>query len=142
MSEVVNLNALALLIGQRLRELATRQGRIPFWRGDLRKSIYVRLVGPGMAAVGSNLSYARAVHDGRPQVIIRPKRKKALYWRGAEHPVRKVVQPPRKGKPFFRWALEDLQRQGFDFLKAPLRQQIQTRLTETIPRKIVIHFSF
>jgi hypothetical protein len=74
-------------------------------------------------------------------VTIRPKRKKALFWPGAKHPVKKVTQPPRKGKPFFRWAIEDLQRSGFDFLKEPLMKQIKNSMAEAIPKKIVIHVS-
>jgi hypothetical protein len=135
---MIDLSKIALLVAERLRELATRQGIIPFWRGDLRKSIYAKLIGPGTAAVGSNLPYARAVHDGRPAVTIRPKRKKALFWRGAAHPVKKVVQPPRKGKPFFRWAMADMQRGGFDFLLPHVEKQIDQRLKDVLPMKIEI----
>lgn len=143
MSEAVNVNALVLLLAERLRDLAARQGGIPFRTGFLRKSVAdsVRLAGRGVAAVGSNLPYARAVHDGRPRLTIRPRRKKALSWPEAKHPVKKVVQPPREGKPFFREALAEMRREGFDWLKAPLMKQIERNLAEAFPKKIVVHVS-
>ena len=56
--------------------------------------------------VGTNKVYARAVHEGRKALLIQPKRKRALYWNGARHPVRKVFQKKREGKPFFRSAID------------------------------------
>lgn len=68
----IDITKQALRIAERLRDKATEQGRIPFDRGDLRKSIKAYRLGAGKAAVGSVLPYARAVHDGRGRVIIIP----------------------------------------------------------------------
>ena len=73
--------------------------------GELRKSIHVSLVDGG-AMVGTNKVYARAVHEGRKAVMIRTRRKRALFWNGARHPVRKVFQKKREGRPFFRDAMD------------------------------------
>lgn len=104
----INTRRLLRQLAERLREIATRQGNVPFKTGDLRKSIIVAEVTDQQALVGSNLPYARAVHDGRPALTIRPKKKRALFWPGAAHPVRVVHQPARKGNPFLVRALQQL----------------------------------
>jgi len=53
--------------------------------------------------VGPNLSvtpYAWFVHFGTRPYTIFPKTKKALYWKGALHPVRKVNHPGIRANPF------------------------------------------
>ena len=62
--------------------------------GRLRASITHR-AGRDEVLVGTNVVYA-AIHQfgGRtPARTIRPKRKKALYWPGARHPVKQVRHP-------------------------------------------------
>ena len=60
----------------------------------LRQSI-TRHVREDAVAVGTNVQYA-AIHqlggETGPRVI-RPKRKKALFWPGAQHPVKEVRHP-------------------------------------------------
>ena len=38
--------------------------------------------------------------------IIKPKNKRALYWKGAAHPVKKVNHPGSKAKPYLIPAFE------------------------------------
>lgn len=45
------------------------------------------------------VKYGKYLEEGTPPHIIRPKNKKALYWRGAAHPVKKVNHPGTKGYP-------------------------------------------
>lgn len=71
----MDADKIALLIAERTREIATRQENVPFWRGDLRKSIVAELTKKGTATISSNMPYARAVHDGRPAIVIRPQKK-------------------------------------------------------------------
>ena len=54
----------------------------------------------------SNIKYAPWVEKGTGAHIIRPKRKKALYWAGASHPVRSVRHPGSAAKPFLIPAFE------------------------------------
>ena len=118
----VDLQKVALRIAHRIRAIAIREKLVPVGKpdpdsgkrtgGELRKSIHVSSV-PGGAMVGTNKVYARAVHEGRQALAIRPRRKRALAWDGARHPVKKVFQPARKGKPFFRSAA-DLFEQNLD----------------------------
>lgn len=134
---------ISLHIAERIREIATRQENIPFWRGDLRKSLVVQPLGESSAVVGSNLPYARAVHDGRPAITIKAKKGKALvFWADGRVTARKtpvpfprskaafrqavkdgelivrsqVNQPTREGKPFLRDAVEQVRREGLGWL--------------------------
>ena len=54
----------------------------------------------------SNVKYAPWVEKGTGAHTIRPKRKKALYWAGASHPVRSVRHPGSSAKPYLIPAFE------------------------------------
>ncbi|MDO5562524.1 MAG: hypothetical protein Q4F74_02825 [Synergistaceae bacterium] len=97
------LMRIAAKVAHRIRAITVKD-TVPFRTGELRKSIHVSSLGYGYL-VGTNKVYARAVHEGRKALVIKPKNKKALYWGGAAHPVKKVFQKARKGKPFFREAV-------------------------------------
>ncbi len=55
---------------------------------------------PGMGIIRSYAKYGIFVHEGTAAHVITPVNKKALYWKGARHPVRVVHHPGTKGKPF------------------------------------------
>lgn len=125
MAGEVDLQKVALRIAHRIRAIAIREKLVPVGKpdpdsgkrtgGELRKSIHVSSV-PGGAMVGTNKVYARAVHEGRQALIIRPRRRKALRWKGGDGKylfAKKVFQPARKGRPFFRSAA-DLFEQNID----------------------------
>lgn len=99
------LNRAAGRVAHRIRSIVVER-TVPVRTGELRRSITTVRLKPLNWVVGTNKVYARAVHDGRPRVVIKPRKKKALYWKGAKHPVKRVVQPPRKGKPFMRQAVD------------------------------------
>ena len=99
------IDQLAAKVAHRIEAIAVEK-TVPVRTGELRQSIHVSRMGHAHYAVGTNKIYARAVHDGRPAIIIRPRRKKALYWKGARHPVKKVHQPPRRPNPFLRKAAD------------------------------------
>lgn len=126
MADSLDMTRIALKVGQRLRAIVVKE-TVPIgkgtksWRkttkrgrtvsggvdkqgGELRRSITCTRFAGG-AIVGTNKVYARAVHEGRKGMIIRPRRKKALAWNGGNSVVRKVFQPAREGKPFFRKAI-------------------------------------
>jgi hypothetical protein len=148
----------SLQIAEKIREIATRQGNVPFRLGDLRKSLVVRPLGSSGAVLGSNLPYARAVHDGRPAVTIRAKNGKALvFWAdgrvtkgGRPKPfpkgkafkqavedqeliVRSVVhQPARKGQPFLREAVAELRREGLGWLAPRIGRDLVVELEKAL----------
>ncbi len=43
------------------------------------------------------VQYGEYLENGTPPHIIRPKNKKALYWKGVAHPVKQVNHPGTKG---------------------------------------------
>lgn len=58
------------------------------------------------------VKYGKQLEEGTPPHVIRPKNKKALYWRGAAHPVKKVNHPGTRGYP----VIEDTLRSNKDRL--------------------------
>lgn len=152
-NDVIDLDRLVLLIAERLRDKATEQGRIPFESGDLRKSLQVERIGHGRAVVGSSLVYARAVHDGRPAITIRPnvrknpprghrahsnpKRARLKFQIGGKTVfAKKVDQPARRGNPFLREAAEEMVYEGFDWLEPVLADEVGEAIVRKISKRI------
>lgn len=104
-----DLGRRALLVTNQAKVNATGVGGGPKVRtGRLRSSITFALGQDGeglFADVGTNVSYARYVELGTRPHVIRPRTRKALAWKGARHPVRKVNHPGSKPHPFLRPAL-------------------------------------
>ncbi|MDT0473007.1 HK97 gp10 family phage protein [Streptomyces sp. DSM 41014] len=83
--------------------------RAPVDTGRLRSSIVSRAEGGGRDlgyVIGSNVNYAAAVEYGTAPHVIKPTKKKALYWPGAAHPVAQVNHPGTRAQPFLRPAIE------------------------------------
>lgn len=95
MTEITDALHQALLrIAERARDHV--QSEAPYQTGDLRASHTVQSRGPGQVEMGTNWDYALFVHEGTglygpKKQRIRPKTKKALYWPGADHPVKSVA---------------------------------------------------
>lgn len=119
-SVYLNDAALAQLLrgpgGAVVRDLTRRAIRVesaakrlcPVDHGRLRSSINWRLgrdVRGFYADVGTNVEYALAVEFGTRPHIIRPRNKRALYWKGARSPVAYVNHPGTRAQPFLRPAL-------------------------------------
>ena len=51
---------------------------------------------------GTNIQYAPGLEFGTSPHEIRPKTAKALYWKGADHPVKVVHHPGNRPYPFLR----------------------------------------
>jgi hypothetical protein len=47
-----------------------------------------------------SVKYARWVEEGTGPHVILPRHKKALFWPGADHPVRMVFHPGTKARPY------------------------------------------
>ena len=152
----LDANKIVLLIGERIRDKAA--DNIPYRSGDARKSLDVNLVGEGIASVGGNLVYLRALHDGRPAITIKPnisinppkgnrkhqdpKRARLKFQIGSKTVFAKQVkQPARKGNPFLRNAAEDVQREGFDFLDSYLSQVVEKDVLKQIKGNIKIEIN-
>jgi hypothetical protein len=60
----------------------------------------------GTVIVGTSVSYGPSVEYGTGPHEIRPKDKKALFWKGAAHPVKKVMHPGSPAQSFLRRGLD------------------------------------
>ena len=74
--------------------------------GHLRRGITTDVGNMEVTVHTSNIKYARGVEEGTRPHTIRAKNKKALYWKGAKHPVKSVRHPGSKAKPFLIPAFE------------------------------------
>ena len=74
--------------------------------GHLRRGITTDVGNMEVTVHTSNIKYARGVEEGTRPHIIKAKNKKALYWKGAKHPVKSVRHPGSKAKPFLIPAFE------------------------------------
>ena len=74
--------------------------------GHLRRGITTDIGNMEVTVHTSNIKYARGVEEGTRPHTIRAKNKKALYWKGAKHPVKSVRHPGSRAKPFLIPAFE------------------------------------
>lgn len=85
----------------------------------LLKSWFVDSISDSEASIKSPAAYARYVNDGTGPYTITPVNAKALYWEGAEHPVKVVHHPGIKGQHFVEDSINDVSgRLDGYFLKA------------------------
>lgn len=85
--------------------IAMREARVK--TGALRRSHARRVeAGGARGVIGTNLRYARPLHEGYVPFTIRPKTKKALFWKGARHPVARARHPGWRGDPWLRRAAD------------------------------------
>ena len=85
--------------------------------GHLRRGIGNFRRGMTVTVHTSNIKYAVMVEKGTKAHIIKPKDKKALYWKGARHPVKSVRHPGSKAKPYLIPAFEKEKDQFLEKLK-------------------------
>ena len=89
--------------------------------GHLRRSISTKMGDMEATIHTSNLKYAPMVEFGTRPHIIRDKNKKALYWKGASHPVKQVNHPGSKAKPYLIPAFEKEKDQFLEKLKEVIK---------------------
>ena len=90
----------------------------PVDHGVLKKW-FSESLGSDEAVIKSPAEYAEWVNDGTQPYTITPTSKKALYWEGADHPVRVVHHPGIRGRHFVEDSLNDVNgRLDGYFLKA------------------------
>ena len=74
--------------------------------GHLMRGITTKIGNMEVTVHTSNIKYAPMVEYGTKAHIIKAKNKKALYWKGASHPVKSVRHPGSKAKPYLIPAFE------------------------------------
>ena len=92
------VNKSALSIEQQAKSNLTANGSVK--TGHLRRHTVAQIGRLEATIHTSNIKYAPWVEKGTGAHTIRPKRKKALYWQGASHPVKSVRHPGSAAKPF------------------------------------------
>lgn len=102
MQKAISLSA--ILVQRKAREEA------PVKTGTLRRGIKSKIV-PFKGTIESKTKYGYWVHKGTDPYIIRPVRKKALFWKGARHPVKRVSHPGIKANPFMKRGMDKSERQ-------------------------------
>lgn len=81
--------------------------RVPVDTGNLKNSIQTVVAADGFSAeVSVGAEYGAAVEFGSREHVIKPATKKALFWEGAEHPVKSVTIPAQPARPYMTPAAE------------------------------------
>ena len=94
--------------------------RAPHKTGALQRSIMAFTEYPeGRVTVQER--YGVYIELGTRAHVILPTAKKALYWKGAMHPVRKVNHPGTPARPFFQPAVDESR----DYVDKQFQQVIQ-----------------
>lgn len=102
-----------MLVGMRKVALtveASAKANAPVLSGHLRRSIHSEVTAHGAsisAEIGSNVPYAKAIEEGRPELTILPKTGTYLVFEidGETIFAKKVVQPAREAKPYLKPAV-------------------------------------
>lgn len=105
---------------------AAAKREAPVATGRLRRSISYQAGGEARYIVAPAVPYAVAVHNGSKPHIIRPTNKRALWWKGALHPVKSVRHPGNRANPFMTRALAN-SRPEIEQITADCGHQIITR---------------
>lgn len=94
----------AMTIEKNAKSNLTSNGSVK--TGHLRRGIKNFRRGMTATVHTSNIKYAPMVEKGTKSHVIKAKNKKALYWKGAKHPVKQVNHPGSKAKPYLIPAFE------------------------------------
>lgn len=94
----------------------------PVDHGRLAGSFQLDQVDDLTYRIWSGVEYALAVHEGTKPHVIEPKNKKALYWDGAKHPVRRVMHPGTQANPYADRAIEQASSRMNEFISRALRE--------------------
>jgi hypothetical protein len=85
--------------------LQDAQRLVPKKSGRLLESLRAETHGKVLRVGSLDVNYAQAIEMGLPPYTIFPKHKQALFWEGADHPVKKVNHPGIKAQPYLRPSL-------------------------------------
>jgi hypothetical protein len=89
----------ALSASQAILAKYTNKDTVP-WRTGFLVQTFAAFLEAGKLHWYPTASYARFVQFGTAPHMIFPKDKEALYWPGADHPVRSVHHPGTRANPF------------------------------------------
>lgn len=84
---------------------AAAKREAPIATGRLRRSIAYQVAGDARYVVAPHTDYAVPVHEGSRPHEIRPRRGRALFWKGAAHPVKVVNHSGSQANKFMTRAV-------------------------------------
>jgi len=156
----VNINRIAFMIGERIREYALSEVPVGQYAGggQLRKTLITTPIGEGEVTVGSPEVYARAVHDGRRAMTIRPNvsknpprgdrkskdpKKARLKFRigGVDVFATKANLPAMPPNPFLLRAVRRVQQEGFGFVYNAILPEVNREIADNIVAGIKINIT-
>jgi len=83
------------------------RGIVPWKTGTLARTFaFTAVASQLMGKVYPTRDYAGYVHEGTKPHVIYPVNKRALFWAGANHPVKRVNHPGQKPQPFLPKMIE------------------------------------
>lgn len=98
---------------------------VPYKTGKLRQSIFTEIENNGFRGIvgqdRSNADYGVYHEYGTSPYTITPTRMRALYWKGALHPVKSVQHPGLRARPFMTPGLE----QSIDKITSLFEQAVE-----------------
>lgn len=120
---ITNLNTAVKKVILFIRARAVQEA--PVKTGNLRASARTTFA-PLKGELEFKAKYAAWVHEGTSPYQIRPTSKKALFWKGAAHPVRVVNHPGIRANPFLRRAVENSQTQTDAMFEEAVQNTLNT----------------
>lgn len=75
----------------------------------LLKSWFIDSISDTEASIKTPAEYASYVNDGTDPYVIEPVSAQALYWDGADHPVKRVHHPGITGRHFVEDSIDDVE---------------------------------
>lgn len=96
----------------------------PVKTGRLRSGFQTEIK-PLQGTLYNPLEYAEYVHEGTRPHLLRPVTKKALYWKGALHPVKSVMHPGSRPNRFMAMGLQNAQSKIIDIFGKALEEIAQ-----------------
>ncbi len=97
----------------------------PMVTGKLRRGFRIQKLSSLKAIIFNRVFYGIFVHEGTKRHIIRPVIKKALFWKGADHPVKMVNHPGQKPNPFLQRAVEKTARRREEIFKEEMDKALR-----------------
>lgn len=103
-----------------------RQAKLetPVSTGRLRSGFRIKVRGL-QGTIFNRVKYALFVHEGTEPHIILPVIKKALWWKGADHPVKKVNHPGTASNPFMERALKKTRNIRDDIFQEEIQKALE-----------------
>lgn len=95
----------------------------PVKHGRLQGSFQLSQEGLGWR-IWTDVHYALAVHEGTGPRMIYPKDKQALYWPGADHPVKSVSHPGTKANPYVTRSIDRTGQRVEEFVRRAIEEEV------------------